>query len=86
MDNKINKGTAFTNNKTKDTQPDFKGELNVEGKIYQMAVWKKIASNNKPYLSISIEDKSKRMTDDQLTNIAKPSEPQPTELNDDIPW
>lgn len=86
MDNKINKGTAFTNDKTKDTQPDFKGELNVEGKIYQLAVWKKMAKNNKPYLSISIEDKSKRMTDDQLANIAKPAEPQPDELNDTIPW
>ena len=86
MDNKTNKGIAFSESKTKDTQPDFKGELNVEGKIYQMAVWKKMAKNNKPYLSISIEDKSKRMTDDQLTNIAKPSETQPDELNDTIPW
>lgn len=85
-ENKNNTGTAFSNNKTKDTQPDFKGELNVEGKIYQMAVWKKVASNNKPFLSISIDDKSKRMTDDQLANIAKPAEPQPDELNDTIPW
>lgn len=71
MDNKTNKGTAFTNDKTKDTQPDFKGELNVEGKIYQLAVWKKVAKNNKPYLSISIEDKSKRMTDEQVMKVAE---------------
>ena len=67
-------------------QPDFKGELNIEGKVWQVALWKAIAKNEKPYLSIKVEDKSKRMTDDQLTNIAKPAEPQPTELNDEIPW
>lgn len=86
MENKKNQGLAFIHGKTKDTQPDFKGELNVEGKVYKVAVWKRIAKNSNEYLSINIEDKSKRMTDDQLTNIAKPSEPQPDELNDTIPW
>lgn len=89
MDNpKNNTGTAFANNKTKDTQPDFKGELNVEGKIWQVAVWKRTTKTDKPYLSMKIEMKGvpEKITDDQLTNIAKPSEPQPDELNDDIPW
>ena len=82
MDNKTNKGTAFTNDKTKDTQPDFKGELNVEGKIYQLAVWKKVAKNNKPYLSISIEDKSKYMTNEQVMKVAEPTKVD--YLDDDI--
>lgn len=84
MDLKNNQGIAFLNEKTKDTQPDFKGELNIDGKTYQVAIWKRVAKNNKTYLSLNVDDKSKRMTDEQLANVAKPIES--NTLNDEIPW
>lgn len=57
MELKNNQGIAFSNDKTKDTQPDFKGELNIEGKTLQIALWKAVAKNGKPYLSIKVEAK-----------------------------
>ena len=56
MDLKNNQGVLFKNEKTKDTHPDFTGELKVEGKTYRIALWKKTSSKGTMYLSVSVED------------------------------
>ena len=57
MDNKENTGAIFKNNfKSKETQPDYRGEINVDGKDHSIALWFKKAKNEKetPYFSVSI--------------------------------
>lgn len=78
MELKNNQGLAFSNDKVKDTQPDFKGELNIEGKVWQVALWKAIAKNGKPYLSIKVEMRS--VTEE------KPRETSYTNLDDSVPF
>lgn len=80
MELKNNQGLAFSNDKAKDTQPDFKGELNIEGKVWQVALWKAIAKNGKPYLSIKVEVKGVAEDKPRESVSSAPV------LNDDIPF
>ena len=42
MDNKLNTGAIFKNtNKIKDTHPDYRGKVNVNGKEMEIALWVK---------------------------------------------
>lgn len=42
MENKLNSGAIFKNDKkTKDTQPDYRGKVNVNGKEMEVALWVK---------------------------------------------
>ena len=55
-----NRGQIWRNDKKEtDTQPDFKGSINVEGKEYWLAAWKRKADANPkaPALSFSIQPK-----------------------------
>ena len=54
MDLKNNQGVLFKNEKTKDTHPDFTGELNVDGKTMRIALWKKTSSKGTVYLSVQV--------------------------------
>ena len=51
-----NSGVLFNNkNKTTDKQPDYRGTLDVEGVMYDMAGWIKTSkSSGKKFLSIKI--------------------------------
>jgi hypothetical protein len=41
-EHKENSGSIFPNQKkTSDNQPDFKGQVNVEGKLFDIAIWNK---------------------------------------------
>ena len=51
-----NRGALFKNKKTKDTQPDYTGKLNVEGKDFELAAWLKTSKKNEKYMSISIQE------------------------------
>ena len=55
-----NRGAIWPNRKKeKDTHPDFKGEINIEGKEYWVSAWKKQpgAHDKAPSLSISVTSK-----------------------------
>lgn len=66
-----NKGALFTNNrKQKETHPDFKGEINVNGKKYDLSGWKKQGQNG-AFISLSIQEP-----------YIKPNEVQKNDLDD----
>lgn len=53
-------GTLFQNEKKVkgSQQPDYRGELNVHGAIFELSGWKRIGKkSNKPYLSLTIKPK-----------------------------
>ena len=60
MELKNNQGILFENKKEKDTQPDFKGELNVDGAVLQIALWKRKSKNNNVSFSVRVEPKKER--------------------------
>jgi hypothetical protein len=58
-----NRGQIWPNDrKEKDTQPDFKGSINVEGEEYWVSAWKRKPDANPkaPSLSFSIQKKDEQ--------------------------
>lgn len=55
---KSNTGYLFDNiHKNKQSHPDIRGEINIEGKLYTVAGWKKTTSKNIDFFSLSIKEK-----------------------------
>lgn len=52
-----NKGTLFVNDqKSKETSPDYSGKVNVNGREFRIAGWKKQSKAGKTFLSLSVSD------------------------------
>jgi len=51
------RGVLFQNTKEKDTQPDYKGSCEIDGKEYWLSGWKKLSKDNKPFMSLAINEK-----------------------------
>lgn len=57
-EHKNNSGTLFSNNsKTQENHPDFKGTINIEGKLYDISGWNKTSNNGTAFTSLSIRPK-----------------------------
>ena len=56
-------GALFKNEKTKDTQPDYKGTAQIAGKTYWVSGWIKVAGPNakvpgSKFMSLALEEKA----------------------------
>lgn len=52
-----NKGVLFQEQEKKSEKaPDYTGKLNVEGKEFRIAGWKRLSKNGKPFLSLSVSE------------------------------
>ena len=87
METKQNTGAIFkNNNKTKDTQPDYRGKVNVEGKELEISLWLKESKQGVKYFSASFQEpyvKPAPMSETMSNNIAASIE-QP--INDGLPF
>lgn len=63
-----NTGALFSNKKTKDTQPDYKGKVNINGVDYELAGWIKTSENAGKYLQLKVSEPFKK--DDQLASTS----------------
>lgn len=59
---KDGQGSLFKNNKTKETQPDYTGEVKIEGKVYRLSAWIKEGKNGK-FMSLSCQENKKDLND-----------------------
>ena len=50
-----NRGALFKNDKEKESQPDFRGPINIDGKDYQLSAWSKSSDRAGKYLSLAIQ-------------------------------
>lgn len=82
-----NRGVLFQNQKAKDTQPDYKGSINIEGKEYWLSGWKKLSKSNEPFLSLSVQPKQEveERGDNSAKAEMKLDTDEPISL-DDIPF
>jgi len=55
-----NTGAIFKNEKTKETQPDYKGKLNVQGKDFDVSGWIRTSKDGKSFLSLKIQEPFKK--------------------------
>lgn len=75
METKQNTGAIFkNNNKTKDTQPDYRGKVNVEGKEFEISLWLKESKQGVKYFSASFQEPyvkpATQMSETMSNNIA----------------
>ena len=56
METKNNSGAIFKNNKTKETQPDYRGKVNVNGKDMEVSLWVKESKTGTKYFSASFQE------------------------------
>ena len=86
-----NRGVLFKNDrKEKDTHPNMKGSINVEGVEYWVSAWTKEGQNGK-YMSLSVTPKETTQTAAQSAQHAAPPQRQQAapvveQLDDDIPF
>lgn len=97
MNNKENRGVLFPNNKTKDTQPDYKGSAKVGSIDFFMSMWKCTSNSGMEYFKVSFTEATKKAEDkeeprkeqlDITKGMVKPdlSNQNDEYLNDDIPF
>jgi len=72
-EHKENKGSLFTNEKKdKDTHPDYTGQINVAGTLYNISAWDNKSKNGKEYFGLSVsipkpkEEKKETSSQDEL--------------------
>lgn len=59
--NKQNHGSMFENDrKEKETQPDFRGDIDINGVTYWISGWKAMTSNGKKRISLSVQLQEER--------------------------
>ena len=57
METKLISGAIFSNDKrTKDTQPNYRGTINVDGVDKEIALWLKVSAKGTSYFSVAIKE------------------------------
>ena len=80
---KEGQGSLFKNSyKQKDSQPDMRGTLLINGVTYEVAGWSRTTQGGDRYLSLKAEPKRDTQTAAQVF----PAQPAAPEANDDLPF
>ena len=79
-----NRGVMFKNDrKEKETHPDLKGSINIDGKEFWLSGWSKVTGKGDKMLSLSVTPK-------ELQGKAMPAQAKQTasspEIDDDMPF
>ena len=89
MDIKENTGIMFNNNQWTEgsNKPRVRGEINVDGKIMEIAMWVKKSANGNTYYSLSLSNPKQKAEKKVETTIQapKPVETSP-DIDDEIPF
>ncbi len=69
-ESKNNAGAIFKNNKTKDTQPDYRGKVKVNNIEMEVSLWIKVSESGTKYFSASFQEPfTKPTTTEPKVNI-----------------
>lgn len=87
MELRNNQGILFQNKKMKDNHPDYTGEININGEVMKIALWKKLSSKNNEYFSLQVSDKEYHAKDNSGTRDEVKEEKNKEQFSDDyIPF
>jgi uncharacterized protein (DUF736 family) len=79
-----NSGALFKNDKQgKETRPDYKGTINVNGVEFWLSAWIKSSKAGQKYMSLSVQPKEARADDRKPERATTPNTP---DFSDDIPF
>jgi uncharacterized protein (DUF736 family) len=84
MEQQINSGAIFKNEKKADNHPDYKGKINVDGVDKEIALWLKTSKDGKTkYFSVKVSEPYQKPTDQPA-----PKAPEPADdfLTSDLPF
>ena len=87
-EHKENSGSLFKNNyKNDDRHPDYKGKINVAGKILDIALWKRTSKDGKTtYLSVQVAEPYKNEQQPEVTASEYASQKGGEDIVDFIPF
>jgi hypothetical protein len=78
------RGALFKNNdKTEETHPDYRGNINVDGAEFWLSAWLKTSKNGMKYMSLAIKPK-----EDGAAQSKKPAGggARPHDFDDQVPF
>lgn len=82
MELKNNQGIIFVNDKkTQEKQPDYCGEINIEGKSVRISLWKNKAKTGRPYFSAWVS-----VWNGKPKEQVKEEPKRDSFVEDEIPW
>lgn len=92
METRVNNGSIFKNDKkTADNQPDYRGKINVDGKMWEISLWVKEGQQAGKYFSAAIKEPYVKPTEEPMMSTSdkiKQSNIKPLseEIDDDLPF
>ena len=82
METKLNSGAIFKNTKTKETQPDYRGKVNVNGKEMEVSLWVKESKTGTKYFSASFQEPYVKPVSQETINQNNAQDL----ADNDLPW
>lgn len=82
METKLNSGAIFKNTKTKETQPDYRGKVNVNGKDMEISLWVKESKTGSKYFSASFQEPYVKPVSQETINQNNAQDL----ADNDLPW
>jgi uncharacterized protein (DUF736 family) len=82
METKNNSGAIFKNTKTKETQPDYRGKVNVNGKEMEISLWVKESKTGSKYFSASFQEPYVKPVSQEVINQNTAQDL----ADNDLPW
>jgi hypothetical protein len=80
-------GALFKNDrKEKETHPDYKGDININGTNYWLSAWLKATKDGKKYMSLSAKPKEDREERPPTMAEKHPPASKADEFGDEIPF
>lgn len=85
---KENSGSVFKNTyKTEDRHPDYKGKINIAGKIMDIALWKRMSKDGKtPFLSVQVAEPYQKEQQPEVTASEYAAQKDGEDIVDFIPF
>ena len=90
MDIKENTGIMFNNNQWTEgsNKPRVRGEINVDGKIMEVAMWVKKSANGNTYYSLALKEPQQEKKSESMERVTHATKPIDSydDMDDEIPF
>lgn len=81
-----NSGALFKNEKEKESQPDYRGQINVNGTEFWLSAWIKSSKAGTKYMSLSVQPKQAKDIKGAVSHKEPPRPASNPAFDDDVPF